>query len=323
MDLQAFVAANRADWERLETLLTWLRGPGLSSFSPAEVRELGLLYKKVTADLSRARAEHPGSRVVEWLNDIALRAHNAVYRAPRRSAKAILAGLLAAIPLAVRRHAGAVGAAATLFFTGALLGGFGTAVDESVAEGIMGDQFVHSVRDGKYWIESVFDVVPHSVASTGILANNLSVAITAFALGITGVLTPLLLFYNGAMLGAVLVLCWRYHLSARFLPFLMPHGIIEISAILLAGAGGLIVADGWLHPGDASRGQGLRDGAREGLLVAGAAVPALLVAGPVEGLISPMEEIPALLRVAFGVALGLALWGWLTLYSRPARLIER
>jgi uncharacterized membrane protein SpoIIM required for sporulation len=313
VNLVEFVAANRGDWERLETLITALGGSRGGSLTPSEVREFGLLHRKVSADLARARAENPGSKVVEYLNELALRSHNAIYRTPRQGARRALEGLARGIPAAVRRHMGAFGMSLLLFGSGALLGALATALDESIAEAVLGAGFVENIRNGEYWIHNVFDVVPHAVASTGILTNNISVAITVFALGITGILGPVVLFQNGVMLGAVCTLCAQYGLLGRFVPFVFPHGVIEISAILLAGAGGLVLFDGWLAPGDRTRAQGLRAGAREGLMVASSALPVLLLAGFVEGMISPVEELSGALRIALGLTLGVALWSWLLL----------
>lgn len=305
------MALNRQDWERLEVLIGIARRRGLVGLGPAELRELGALHRKVSADVAASRTFHAGSRVVGYLNDLALRSHNVVYRAPRRSLRRRVSDLGRSIPAAVRDHRGALAASTVIFSIGALFGAFGTVLDEGVAILVLGSAFVERIRRGEYWIERVFDVVPHSVASAGILSNNLSVAITVFALGLTGLFTAIVLFYNGVMLGSILVLCAQYGLLSRFVPFVVPHGIVEVSAILLAGAGGLTLFDGWLSPGDASRGQGLRRGAKDGLRIALAAVPALVVAGFVEGVISPVESLPAWLRVALGISLGLALWAWL------------
>ena len=84
MNARRFVEQNRAAWERLEGLLQRTRSPGLSSLTPEELRELGLLHRQVSADLAAARTHHADSRIVGYLNGLALRSHNAVYRAPKR-----------------------------------------------------------------------------------------------------------------------------------------------------------------------------------------------------------------------------------------------
>lgn len=312
MDVRAFVATNRDDWERLEAVLGTVARSGLTALSPPELRDLGLLHRRVSADLAAARTLRAGPKVVDYLNDLALRSHNVVYSAPRRGVLRTLGELRRSVPAAVRAHAGALGVSTTIFATGVLLGAFGTALDEGVARSIMGAEFVEKIQEGEYWVVRIFSVVPSSVLTSWLLTNNLSVAIALFAFGITGLVPALVLFNNGLMLGAVLALCTQYGLLPRFLPFLLPHAIIEISAILLAGAGGFTIFDGWLNPGDRTRLKGLGAGAREGLLVAAAAAPALVIAAFVEGSLSPVEAIPGWLRIVLGVSLGLALWSWLT-----------
>ena len=313
-DMRQFVAAHRAEWERLESLLDRAARNGLPSLPADDLRDMGVLHRKASAHLAMVRTVHAESRIVDFLNGLVLRSHNAVYRAPRKPLLRRLSDFLRDVPRVVRSHPGALAASVILFASGGLLGAFGTALDHRIAVMLLGSEFVERVRAGEYWIESLFDVVPHSVASAGILTNNLSVAITVFALGITGVFSAMVLFLNGLMLGAVLVLCGQYGLMSRFVPFVVTHGAIEISAILLAGAAGFMIFDGWLHPGDRTRLDGLRRGARHGLQVLGAAAAALLVAGPVEGLISPQEGVPGFLRITLGVTLALLFWGWLLGY---------
>lgn len=311
MDLRETVGRNRPSWERLEALMAKARSKGLSSLAPEELKELGLLHRKASADLATARTFHGESRLVDYLNDLALRSHNMVYRAPGRSMGKVLSGLYRSIPAEVQRHRAALAVSAGLFLCGVILGAVGAVLDESVANMVLGSRFVEGIRNGDYLHPNLFGLMPRSVSSAGYVTNNISVALNTFAFGITGVIPAWLLFLNGNILGIVFVLCGQYGILGRFLAFVIPHGIIEISAILLAGAGGLTTFDGWLHPGDHSRSRGLRRGAREGLMITAGAIPALVVAALVEGFISPSPTIPASLRIGLGVALGVLMWAWL------------
>jgi uncharacterized membrane protein SpoIIM required for sporulation len=315
-DTRDFVERCRGAWERLEELLGQVRAGGLASLSPDELRELGLLHRQISADLATARTYHADSRVVGYLNQLALRSHNAVYRAPKERTLTTLLGFVRSIPPTVRRRKGTVAASALIFFVGVLIGAIGTAIDESVADLAVGAGISEGVREGEYWLDDITEALPEGALSGFILTNNLWVSLNIFALGVTGVLAGLGLLRNGAMVGSVLVLCGQYGFLSRFVPFVAGHGVIELSAVLLAGAGGFCLFDGWLHPGERTRLQGLRRGARDGLRVAAAAIPALLVAGPVEGLISTAEAIPGFLRISLGIALGLAFWSWLLLSGR-------
>jgi uncharacterized membrane protein SpoIIM required for sporulation len=285
--------------------------------SPSELRELGLLHRQTSADLAAARTFHENSRVVTYLNDLALRSHNVVYRASRRSPARILTELWYDVPRTVRGLAGPFAVALLLFGSGALLGAAGTMLDETIAVFVLGSGFVQSVRDGAYLGRNMFGVVPHSVISAGLWTNNMTVALNMFAFGITGFVPAALLLLNGVMLGAVFVLCGRYEMLPRFGAFVVGHGVIEISALLIAGAAAFATFDGWVHPGERTRVEGLRRGARRGLVAMGATVPALVAAAIVEAFISPRQHVPAMLRVGLGVGLGALLWAWLLGTGKP------
>jgi len=317
-DPRVFAADSGPGWKRSEELLTQIGSEGLPSLSPAELRELGLLHRQIAADLATARTYFPGTKIVTYLNQLALRSHNAVYRAPRRKPWSRVLSFVRSIPVTVRRRSGTVAASALILGAGALLAAIGTAVDESVAELAIGSGFAQEIQEGHYWIENLTETVPESALSGFLLTNNFFVALRVFTMGITGVLTAIGLFRNGEMLGSVLVICGQYGLLGRFIPFVVGHGVIEISGIILAGAGGFCIFDGWLHPGDRTRLAGLRAGARDGLRIFAAAVPAFLVAGFVEGLISTSEAVPGFLRIGLGIVLGIVLWLWLSVTGRSA-----
>lgn len=312
--LRSFEDGHRAAWDRLEELVRRSTRVGIGALSPDELRELGLLHRQISADLAAVRTFHGGARLERYLNDLALRSHNAVYRAPRRRPREVWEALAYGIPRAVRSAYGALAGALLFFWSGAVLGAIGAALDEGTASLVLGPEFIDQIRDGTYLAEDFF-------MSSGLLAaffatNNTSVALYTYITGITGVLPAYILFQNGLLLGTVFTLCARYGLSERFLSFVFGHGVIELSAIFLAGAAAFVTFDGWLHPGRHRRAEGLRRGALVGLKVFGAAVPALAVAALVEGFVSPNASIPGAVRVGLGLVLGIALWAWILLAGR-------
>ena len=117
MDLRHFVGRNRSAWERLESLLERSK-KGITALAPKELRELGLLHRKASTDLAAVRTSHPGSKIVTYLNDLAIRSHNVVYRTPRKKGLRILMEFARTTPAAVRRHMGALGASAVIFMAG-------------------------------------------------------------------------------------------------------------------------------------------------------------------------------------------------------------
>ncbi len=151
------------------------------------------------------------------------------------------------------------------------------------------------------WTHSVVTVKP--LASSGIMTNNLSVSFTTFALGITaGLGTVWMLALNGLLLGVVLGACWQAGMADQLLSFVAPHGVLELPAIFIAGGAGLLLAKGLLFPGLLPRRASLAlEGGRAVRLVLGI-IPMLIVAGTIEGFVSP-SNLPQ--RLKYVLAAGL------------------
>jgi len=136
------------------------------------------------------------------------------------------------------------------------------------------------------------------VIATGIITNNVQVAFLGFAFGITaGIGTVLLLVFNGLYFGAVLGLFANYGLAGWLLTFVAGHGVLELSAIFIAGGAGLLVARALLAPGDLTRRDALVLAGRQAVRLVGASVLLLGLAGTIEGLLSA-SDAPAPFKFA-------------------------
>lgn len=125
------------------------------------------------------------------------------------------------------------------------------------------------------------------LVSAYIIGNNVRVALMAFAGGVTfGIATLLVIFNNGAMIGGVSVLIARLGESAGFWPSLAPHGVVELTAIIIAAGAGLRLGWSMVATGELRRGDSLKEGARDALGLALGTVPLFLAAGVVEGYVS-------------------------------------
>jgi uncharacterized membrane protein SpoIIM required for sporulation len=149
------------------------------------------------------------------------------------------------------------------------------------------------------------------------MTNNISVSFLAFALGITfGLGTLYLMVFNGLMVGTLAGLCYTHGLGIPFWSFVLPHGVIELTAIFIAGGAGFLLGGALLFPGDLPRKDALPKRARQaGRLILGC-VPLLVIAGIVEAFFSPIQVHAGL---KFGMAgLLLALLLCYLLLPRPA-----
>ena len=134
-------------------------------------------------------------------------------------------------------------------------------------------------------------------AGSFITQNNITVALVAFAGGLPlGLLTIRAMFVNGMMLGAVGALIARKGQSAQFWPSIAPHGILELTAIFIAGGAGLMLGWALLHPGDLPRGRALAEAAGDGARLLAGTIPMFIVAGTIEGFIS-FSELPAFVKL--------------------------
>jgi uncharacterized membrane protein SpoIIM required for sporulation len=130
------------------------------------------------------------------------------------------------------------------------------------------------------------------VASSFIATNNIKVSLLAFASGSTfGMGTIYILLTNGISIGGVFGACHLHHMVHRLIAFVAPHGVFELSAIFISGGAGLMLGKGMLFPGQLKRTDSMKKMAREASILFLGTVPLLLIAGTIEGFISPRTDI--------------------------------
>jgi uncharacterized membrane protein SpoIIM required for sporulation len=317
MTLGAFVRKNRPQWQRLEMMLGLIESRGPRGTTRPFLRELSALYRATTGDLAYAQTHYQGTTLLLFLHQLAARAHNQIYRPHRLSSRVMGNFIRNEIPLAVRDHLPSVTWSAIIFMMGIALGLSAVQFDERVASVVLPSSMLNSIYSGHMWTGGIFSIVPAPVASTFLFTSNITVALLAFAGGLSfGLLTAWILFQNGFMLGVVFKLCAEYGLLASVLEFIAGHGVLEISAIIIAGGGGFVLANALLHPGSFSRGDALALKGRSAVRMALASVPALVIAGSIEAFISP-SQLPAWFKVVLGLTLGAVLWLYLLFTGKP------
>jgi uncharacterized membrane protein SpoIIM required for sporulation len=311
----AFVRARRAGWERLDDLLDRVDGGRLTV---AEVEELDRLYRSTLGDLAQARTAHAGTDAEGYLAQLSARAFAALSRGRRRGWRPALELLRRGGPAAVVGHGGAVALAAALLVGGVLAGALATFLDPVGWSWLLPASVREALSARRLWTDDLLSAAP-GLSGGAIARNNLSVAALCFALGLTGgVGTAVLLVGNGALLGAVLVAAWRAGLGAGLAAFVAAHGPLELSALVLAGQAGFVLADGLVRPGEWSRRQALVRQGREAARIMVVVAPVLLLVAAVEATVSPAGRFPWPARVALGLGLAGAVWGYLWRAGRAA-----
>lgn len=294
-------------WSQLEKLLA-SGGKSLGSLTRSELQELGLLYRQTAADLAVIRQDPSSVHFARYLNQLMTRAHNIIYAGHRPNYGAILSFFYRDYPAAFRRNLKYVAAAVLVFIVGAIAGTALTFQDPDFQTEILGPQMVQTIQRKEMWTHSIISVKP--MASSAIMTNNLTVSFMAFASGITaGLGTIYMMFFNGLMIGVVGSACFMAGMSVKLWSFVVPHGVLELPAIFIAGGAGLKIAQGLLFPGVLPRKESLAKAGKEATTLVLGVIPLLVIAGTIEAFISPTE-----IAVSFKFALGSGLFTLLLAY---------
>lgn len=281
----------------------------LRRLSGAEIQALIDDYQRITADLSRARSMGAPRQTLDTLNRLAVMGHNVLYGAvhmpsPTREPWWVQ------FPQAVRRATGAVGLASFMLFVPMLISFFVVQWYPHLGFDL--------VPPGFYSFDPTsaehFHEIPslqRPMTSSSIITNNIQVTLMAFGLGLTGGIgTTFVLVFNGLHVGTVAGWMAHHGKGRALLGWILPHGSTELLAIALAGAAGYLLAGALLMPGLQRRADALKSIARQAMTVQLGVMGMLVIAGLIEGFVSP-SSLPFELRL---IVLGGSLFLWLAYF---------
>jgi uncharacterized membrane protein SpoIIM required for sporulation len=316
MPLDRFINERKNAWQRLEGLLHLLDRMTLRRLHREEVRELGRIYRRTASDLAIARAESRDPRLINYLNSLVIRAHGRIYRSDAHGGRRIRDFFARDFPLAFRRTWRYTATAFGVFLLFSLIAFFGTRHDPDFSEFAGISPFFRElvINNRTHWWEDLNEA--NQIGSSQIFTNNIKVTFYAFALGaMFGIGTLYVLAFNGAMFGAILALTYRAGFGNDLLAFVVGHGVIELSCIFIAGGAGLLIGTALLMPGNLSRADAFKSRGMEAVRLIVGCVPLLVLAGIIEGFISPAPIHPAI-KFAVGGVTGMALYSYLLLAGR-------
>ncbi|MBN1313652.1 MAG: stage II sporulation protein M [Anaerolineae bacterium] len=311
MNADEFYQSRQDSWKQLNALLDKAE-MSIERMSPDEVTLLGQLYRAVTSDLAIAQRDFPRQRVVLYLNQLVGRAHAALYRGEPLAVRRLIAFATTGFPRIFRETFRFTLAATLLFLIPALLAGFVMSITPDAAQFLMpggGQELIEYMEDAELWTN--IPVAERPYASSAIMTNNIRVAMLAFGGGmLVGVTTVWVMVSNGLMFGGILGLGFYYHLGFELLNFVIGHGVIELSVIMVAGGSGLMLGWAIIRPGLLPRRDALAVAARKAVKLLAGCVPLLIIAGLIEGFVSPNEAIPWPVKWAVGIGTGVALYSY-------------
>lgn len=315
MNLDRFVRDRQPSWAELEQLVARSkRRP--ERLGPEGVLRLGALYRGAAADLALARRSFPGDPVVPRLEQLVGRSRNLVYDQPARRTSVVRFFAREYWRLVASRPVPLLVAAFLLFGPAALAGGWALD-DPGAAAGLVPEEYraVTEPRSSDLGLS----VEQQASFSSAIFTNNIQVTFFAFAGGIlAGLVTAAVLLYNGVLLGVVAGLAIDAGNGRSFFELVTAHGVLELSCIVVAGAAGLRLGWALVEPGRKTRKESVVDEARATVAVVLGTAPWLVIAGLVEGFVTP-EGLGLPTVLAIGLALGLVFWSLVATRGRRER----
>jgi uncharacterized membrane protein SpoIIM required for sporulation len=317
MNIDEFTRSCQGRWKRLSDLLT-LSESSLSRVSPEQLIEMGQLYRAATSDLALAQRDFPRHRVTMYLNQLVGRAHGVVYGGEPLALKRIRSYIARGFPQAFRQSGRYTLTAALLLFIPAILSGLVVWSQPSMARWLLPPQYqsvIPELERGNLWTE--IPIAERPYASSAIMTNNIQVSFVVFGGGmLAGLLTVYALIFNGVSIGGMVGLTSLYGVGWDLVNFMVGHGVIELSVIAMAGGCGLRIGHAMIQPGLLRRRDAVVQAAISAVRLLIGCVPLLVIAGTIEGFISPNEFIPWPFKWAVGLSTGVVLYAYLLLLGR-------
>jgi uncharacterized membrane protein SpoIIM required for sporulation len=292
VDLDAYVAAHSPQWQRLEDLIRKRR------LSGAEADELVEVYQQVATHLSVVRTSAPDPSLVAHLSSLLARARNRAAGTRTGTWRGVRSFFVDRFPAALYRlrwwWLGTL--AANVVVTAVMI--LWLLEHPNVEQSLLSPQQVDDLVNHEF--EGYYSEYAASHFAAQVWINNAWVTALCLALGVLGFPVIYLLFQNVANLAVIGSIMIRHDHGAHFWGLLLPHGLLELTAVFVAGGVGLKLFWSWVDPGDLTRTRSLaREGRTAGTVALGL-VAVLFVSGMIEAFVTP-SGLPTWARIGIGV----------------------
>lgn len=309
MDLDALATARHDDWDRLDALA---RRPRLDGAAADELIER---YQAGASDLSLVQATAGSTALGDRLSVSLARARLRFTGTPENPLRQLGHFALVGLPAALYRLRWLTLAVAVATFAVASLYVLWVAADPRVLANLGSEEELRALAEEGF--VAYYSENPAASFAGSVWTNNAWIAAQCVAFGITGVWVPWVVLQNAQNLGITAAVMFAYDEADTFFLYIAPHGLLELTCVFVAAAAGLRIFWAWVSPGPRTRGAALADDARALFAVAIGLVFFLLVAGLIEGFVTPAPW-PWPVKIGIG-ALALAwLLTWMLILGRRA-----
>jgi uncharacterized membrane protein SpoIIM required for sporulation len=320
MNVDEFYQSRRQEWELLSNLIERAQ-KNARRLSTTDIERFASLYRAASSDLALARRDFPRHRITQYLNQIVARAHAILYQGEPLAWNRIVDFFLRGFSRLFRRTFTFTFASFLLFAIPAFVSAAATLSSPQSAAWLLPAEvqnLIPIVEDKQLWIDIPIEERPYT--STFIMQNNIRVSFLAFASGVTGgLLTLWILVNNGLIVGGLLGLTGHYGIGFDLATFMIGHGVIELTVIFISGGSGLMLGWAILQPGLMRRRDALMIASQKAMRLLGGAVPWLVVAGAIEGFVSPSETIQWPVKWTVGIVSGILFYSYLFFAGREKK----
>lgn len=306
----AFVDRREADWKRL-TQLSDRAETSPQNLSPEEFAEFVRLYRRASADLAMIRTKSKNVQLADFLNDMVGRAYGILYREPRGSLGKALGSGVALAAQTVRKRKWFMLLSAILFFGSGFFSFFLMTVRPDTKAYFLPEGHEKMFEGWKSGEFDERDTSDNIVMSAFYASNNPRVAVIAgsVAAATFGIGTTYILVSNGYLLGTLAKELEPNGLIGHLIVSVSPHGVPELSGIVVSGAAGFVMAWALINPGRRKRGQALLEAGKDAIVLLLTAMTLMFIAAPIEGFFSFNRNVPNEAKAIFAIVSAIA-WGF-------------
>jgi len=299
--LNDWLRARAAGWADLGNRMARLRGG--RPIAVGEALELASTYRRIGHDLSLARQLAAPSSTTTFLAQLYADLHQVLTQPVGRPSETLRTLLRNEVPAAIRSMRTRILLVTILFLSAAAAGWILVAINPQLVSLVASPAMIEEVEGGGLWTDGLLNIVPPAVLSASIFTNNIVVALTACCIGaLFGLGTFYIIGFNGFMLGAIFAFVGQHHMAMRLFEFVVAHGIVELSVIVVSGAAGITLGEALIRPGIRSRRRAFELAARRATGVMLVCIAFLVGAGLIEGHVSPNPTYPLTARLVIGTS---------------------
>lgn len=314
VDLDAYIELHRPEWEELEDLIG-RSGFRTSRLTAAEGDRLLALYQRVGTHLTVVRSHDPDPELVAWLSQLVARARHRAVRSGARGWSDVGRWFTATLPAALWVMRGwwlTTIIVCTLFTVAA---GWYFLQNPQIESSLLSAEQVEQLVQHDF--ADYYSEYAATDFALRVWTNNAWIAATCIAFGILGLPVLYILLLNSANLALTGSIMINHGAADVFFGLILPHGLLELTAVFVAGGVGFRLFWSWVRPGDLSRGAALAQAGRSSMTVVLGLALMLLLSGVIEAFVTP-SPLPTWARIGIGVLAEIAFFSYVWVLGRPA-----